>query len=338
MRLKAVTGIVLIVLLMGMLTLAFHIQQADASEAPATEWKKTYGGDFRDYAESIVETSDGGYALAGWTASFGTGYADAWLVKVDSSGSQEWNRTYGGDIGDKARSVVETSDGGYALAGHTQSYGVGYQVDFWLVKLDSSGNVQWNKTYGGDHDDEAYSVVETSDGGYALAGWTRSFGAGDLDFWLVKVDSSGNMEWNRTYGGTNFDHACSVVETVDGGYALAGYTLSYGAGEQDCWLVKVDSSGNMQWNKTYGGAETDVARSVVETSDGGYALAGYTLSYGAGEHDFWLVKLAGPTPGDAEPAPGDKFASLAPYIVLASAISIAIVATVIYVKRRKKKQ
>jgi predicted secreted protein len=150
--------------------------------------------------------------------------------------------------------------------------------------------IEWNQTYGGAGDDRAYSVINTTDGGYALAGYTNSFGAGGYDFWLVKTDSAGNMQWNQTYGGAGDDCARSIVQTSDGGYALAGYTYSFGAGGYDFWLVKTDSAGNMQWNQTYGGTGDDYAYSVVQTSDGGYALAGYTNSFGAGGYDFYLVK------------------------------------------------
>ena len=184
-----------------------------------------------------------------------------------------------------------TSDGGYALAGFTDSFGAG-NYDAWLVKVDASGNAMWNKTYGGAASDYAASVVLTNDGGYALAGYTSSFGAVGGDAWLVKVDASGNAMWNKTYGGAASDYAMSVVLTSDGGYAMAGETDSFGAGNNDFWLVKVDASGNMLWNKTYGGALSDVAWSVVLTSDGGYAMAGETASFGAGGGDFYLVKTA----------------------------------------------
>ncbi len=177
------------------------------------------------------------------------------------------------------------------MTGLTDSFGAG-DFDFWLVKVDSSGNHEWNQTYGEAYFDHALSVVETSDGGYALAGVSESSGAGYSDFWLVKVDSSGNHLWNQTYGGALWEEAECVVETSDGGYALAGFTESFGAGFADFWLVKTDAAGNMLWNKTCGGTENDFAFSVVETSDGGYALAGSTDSFGAGSNDFWLVKLA----------------------------------------------
>src|SRR3989304_6257964 len=203
-----------------------------------------------------------------------------------NGGSLAWSKTYGGTSNDYALSVVQTSDGGYAMAGNTNSYGAG-GGDFWLVKTDSAGNHQWNKTYGGTNADNALSLVRTSDEGYALVGYTDSFGAGNRDFWLVKTDSSGNAQWNRTYGGTGGDFAQSLVQTVDGGYAIAGYTNSYGAGGYDFWLVKVNAEMNLEhqrnlgidsyidvWSRTYGGTASDIAYSVVQTSDGGYAIAG----------------------------------------------------------------
>jgi hypothetical protein len=257
-----------------------------------TQWSRTYGGAGGDVAHSVVQTGDGGYALAGATDSYGAGNVDFWLVKTDGAGNTQWSKTYGGTNGDVAWSVVQTGDGGYALAGYTYSYGAG-NYDFWLVKTDSAGTLQWSRTYGGTSDDVAWSVVQTGDGGYALAGYTYSYGAGSADFWLVKTDGAGNTQWSKTYGGTSYDRAYSVVQTDDGGYALAGDTYSYGAGSWDFWLVKTDGAGNVQWSRTYGGAWGDGALSVVQTGDGGYALAGYTDSYGAGNVDFWLVKTDG---------------------------------------------
>jgi hypothetical protein len=253
------------------------------------QWTQTYGGTEADRVFSVVQTSDGGYAIAGGTASFGAGSSDAWLVKTDAAGNMQWNQTYGGINRDVGLSVVETSDGGYAIAGYTESYGAG-DMDFWLVKTDAAGNEQWNQTYGGTAHDYGQSVVETSDGGYAIAGATTSFGAGDMDFWLVKTDADGTVQWNQTYGGTDWDYGFSVVESNDGGYAIAGITHSFGAGDADFWLVKTDASGTAQWNQTYGGTDSDLGCSVVQTSDGGYAIIGYTTSFGAGGADFWLVK------------------------------------------------
>jgi hypothetical protein len=253
------------------------------------EWNKTYGGRYHDWASALVQTGDGGYAVVGYTGSFGAGNDDIWLVKTDAYGNMQWNATYGGTNWDRAYSVVRTGDGGYAIAGYTLSYGAG-GADFWLVKIDSAGNAQWNKTYGGTSDDRARSMWQTSEGGFALAGDTGSFPPGGYDFWLVKTDAYGNMLWNKDYGGAESEFASSVVQTVDGGYVMAGYTLPLNVSFYDSWLVKTDLNGNAQWNKTYGGISNDCARCVIQTVDGGYAMAGYTESYGAGTGDFWLVK------------------------------------------------
>jgi len=282
--------IMLVMLLMGTLTLACNIQQAQ-SQPPGTEWTQTYGGPNADGGSSVVQTGDGGYAIAGMTDSFGAGSLDFWLVKTDASGNMQWNQTYGGPIRDEAYSMVQTVDGGYAIAGGTESFGAG-AYDFWLVKTDASGNVQWNQTYGGVNGDWGYSMVQTSDGGYAMAGGTEIIDAGrwDVDFWLVKTDASGNVLWNATYGGTGNDWALSMVQTSEGGYAMAGWTNSFGAGSDDFWLVKTDASGNVQWNQTYGGTGGDNAWSLVQTSDGGYAMVGTTHSFGVVQGDFYLVK------------------------------------------------
>jgi hypothetical protein len=255
-----------------------------------TQWSKTYGGLGIDDAYSVIETADGGYAMVGFTNSSGAGNYDGWLVKVDSVGNMQWNKTYGGATADDLYIVVQTDDGGYAMVGYTTSFGAG-AADGRLVRVDSSGNVLWNQTYGGTGVDDTVSMVKTSDGGYALAGYTRSFGAGGTDFWLVKVDSEGVLQWNKMYGGAGDDSAHSVVQTSDGGYALAGFTYSFGSGDKDFWLVKVDSLGNMQWNKTFGGTGADAAVSLVKTSDGGFALAGCSSSFGAGNNDVWGVRV-----------------------------------------------
>jgi hypothetical protein len=265
----------------------FWLVKTDASGT--MQWSKTYGGKGSEKAEALVQTTDGGYALAGFTRSFGAGNYDAWLVKTDAGGTMQWNKTYGGTNVDYALALVQTVDGGYALAGETQSFGAG-GWDFWLIKTDSAGNMKWNKTYGGTSDDWARSLVQTADGGYVLAGWTKSFGAGSYDSWLVKTDASGTMQWNKTYGGTSDDEAEALARTADGGYALAGTTYSFGAGNFDAWLIKTDGSGTMQWNKTYGGTNVDMAFALVQTADGGYALVIFTSSFGSGGYDAWLVK------------------------------------------------
>ena len=249
----------------------FSFPLISSVEASSEMWNQVYGGAGADFAHSLVETSDGGFAVAGCTSSFGAGGADFLLIKTDEYGTMEWNRTYGGIGGDFAYSLVETSDGGYALAGVTDSFGAGGN-DFWLIKTDSSGNMEWNQTYGGANSSIAYSLVETSDGGYALAGSSGSplyfpIGSGTTDFWLVKTDAIGNMEWNQTYGEAGDEVAYSLVETSDGGFALAGEQ------NHNFWLVKTDEYGNTEWNQTYGEAKYNHAYSVVEPADGGFVLA-----------------------------------------------------------------
>jgi hypothetical protein len=210
-----------------------------------------------------------------------TEYAYAQVVK--------FAKTYGGTGNDNARSVQQTSDGGYIVAGYTRSFGAGSD-DIFLMKTDANGNLQWAKTYGGTYWDYAYSVQQTSDGGYIVAGYTYSFGAGGDDIFLIKTDANRNISWAKTYGGTDEDRAYSVRQTSDGGYIVAGYTHSFGAGGQDFFLIKTDANGNLQWAKTYGGTDVDGAFSFQQTSDGGYILAGDTRSFGAGDYDIFLIK------------------------------------------------
>ena len=257
------------------------------------QWNNTFGGTNWESAYSVQQTTDGGYILAGSTTSYGAGSNDFWLVKTDSKGNEQWNKTFGGTDDDWASSVQQTTDGGYILAGDTLLNDAGLGIDSWLVKIDSYGNEQWNKTFGGIKDDSAITVQQTTDGGYILVGFTFSYSADNSDFWLMKTDSNGIEQWNKTFGGTNWESAYSVQQTTDGGYILVGSTTSYGAGENDFWLVKTDSNGNEQWNKTFGGTNWESAYSVQQTTDGGYILVGSTTSYGAGKRNYWLIKVSG---------------------------------------------
>jgi TolB-like protein len=252
------------------------------------QWAKTYGGKVSEGASSVRQTTDGGYIVAGSTTSFGAGERDIFLIKTDANGSIIWAKTYGGASDDWAYSVQQTSDGGYIVAGITNSFGKG-ELDIFLIKTDAKGNIQWAKTYGGTEDEFAYSVQQTSDGGYIVAGSTRSFGE-DGDILLIKTDANGNIQWAKTYGGERSERAYSVQQTSDGGYILAGETWSFGAGWRDIFLIKTDAKGNIIWAKTYGGEVDDGASSVQQTSDGGYIVAGYTLSFGGGWYDIFLIK------------------------------------------------
>ena len=252
-------------------------------------WNKTFGGSSDDEGESVQQTVDGGYIIAGWTESSGAGMKDVWIIKTDSSGNEQWNKLFGGSNDDGATSVRQTTDGGYIIAGYTSSYGSG-SVDAWLIKTDASGNQEWNKPLGGYSSDGAYCVKQTTDGGYILTGWTWSYGPSLGNVWLVKTDNLGNLQWSKTFGGSDVDRGYGVSQTADGGYILTGYTASSGAGLDDMYLIKTDSAGNEQWSKTFGGSGRDYGNSVQETFSGGYIVTGYTLSYGAGNEDVWLVK------------------------------------------------
>lgn len=265
------------------------------------QWNLTYirdtsGGSFDwGHAFSVIQTNDNGYIVCGSVRhhpDHPTGDWDAWVVRLSNTGQVLWDKPYFSGSDDGGGGIIQTSDGGYAFVGATQSWG-GYGGKMWLVKIAANGNQQWVQTYGGGGGptDNAFSVVQTSDGGYVIAGVTYAFGAVNGDFCLIRTDSSGNQLWVKTYGGTSEDAAYSMIQTSDGGYLLAGSTKSFGSGGGDFWLVKTDSSGNMDWNVTCGGTFDDIARSVIQTSDGGYAVAGYTYSFGAGSSDFWLVKL-----------------------------------------------
>jgi len=253
------------------------------------QWERTFGGSDIDWGWSVQQTSDGGYILLGYTESYGTGKEDLWLIKTDSQGNKQWERTFGGSSRDKGWSVQQTTDGGYILLGTTWSYGAG-SADFWLIKTDSQGNKQWAKTFGGSEDDWGISVRQTEDGGYILLGDTKSYGVGSADFWLIKTDAQGNKQWERTFGGSGDDQGYSVQQASDGGYILLGTTWSYGAGSADSWLIKTDAYGNKEWDRTFGGSDIDWGWSVQQTSDGGYILLGCTASYGARGLDFWLIK------------------------------------------------
>jgi len=253
-------------------------------------WFKHYGGTAEDIADSIQQTSDGGYIVAGHTFSYSYGQSDFAIYKLNSSGNKVWFKHYGGISWDYGNSIQQTSDGGYIVAGHTYSYTYG-SFDFAVYKLNSNGNKVWFKHYGGTGSDIAYSIQQTSDGGYIVAGDTDSYSYGNRDFAIYRLDSSGNKVWFKHYGGTNNEYGYSIQQTSDGGYILAGYTDTFTNGNYDFAIYKLNSNGNKIWFKHYGGGSSDGAYSIQQTSDGGYIVAGYTYSYTHGNNDFAIYKL-----------------------------------------------
>ena len=253
-------------------------------------WAKTYGGSNDDVATSIQKTSDGGYIVSGFNSFSGINNSDAWVLKLNANGGVMWQTTYGGNGGDHAYAIEQTSDRGYITVGSTRSFGAG-GLDFWVIKLDANGGVMWQKTYGGSENDWATSIHQTEDGGYIVSGMVDSFGAGSDDAWVIKLDANGAIVWQKTYGGNNADWINAIQQTSDGGYIAAGWTASYSAGNYDVWVLRLDTNGAVVWQKTYGGRSGDFANSVQLTSDGGYIVAGYTASFGAGNFDIWVLRL-----------------------------------------------
>ncbi len=254
------------------------------------EWDNAFGGSGYDTTSSILQTTDGKYTIAGWTDSKGAGYNDAWVFRLDSNGNLEWDNTYGGKYDDVANSILQINEVEYIVVGETSSKGMG-EYDAWVFKLDSNGNLLWDNTFGGSDIDRAYSLLQTPDGGCVIAGVTSSKGAGGEDAWVFKLDSSGNLEWDNTFGGSDIDKAYSLLQTTDGGYIIAGVTSSKGAGDDDAWIFKLDSNGNLEWDNTFGGSYVDKAYSLLQTTDEGYIIAGVTSSKGAGYDDAWILKL-----------------------------------------------
>jgi hypothetical protein len=190
---------------------------------------------------------------------------------------------------DAANAITQTSDGGFVVAGET-NYFNSYN-DFCIIKMDSTGILQWTKVVGGPNHDNAYSIIQTTDGGYVTAGVTSSFGAGSKDMYIVRLNAIGTLQWTRTVGGSFDDYAYSIIQTADGGYIVTGYTNSFVSGVDDIYIIKLNSSGLLQWSKTIGGTTHDAAYSIIRTADGGYVVAGFTWSFGAEYADMYIVKF-----------------------------------------------
>ena len=313
--------------------------------AGAVQWQKLLGGSGDDIAYSVQATSDGGYVLLGESSSSASGDVtgtnhggyDFWVVKLDAAGTVQWEKLLGGTGYDSGRSVQQTSDGGYVLLGPSHSTANGDISgrthggnDFWVVKLDAAGAIQWEKLLGGRGYEFGHSVQQTSDGGYVLLGESYSSASGDItgmthgswDFWVVKLDAAGTVQWQKLLGGSWQDYGYSVQPTSDGGYVLLGESWSSASGDvtgtnhgnNDLWVVKLDAGGAVQWEKLLGGSGDDYASSVQQASDGSYVLLGYSRSSASGDitgtnHgglDFWVVKLdAGALPVLAVPPSSD---------------------------------
>lgn len=305
------------------------------TEKGLPSWRKSFGGTDEDKAISVSSTMDGGYIVAGTSNSIDVmildyyGDFDYWIVKLDSNGIKEWSRSYGGPSLDFGRSIEQTSDSGYIIAGYSFSndgnikghHGETNTSDYWIIKLSQEGNIEWEKSLGGSGNDRANHVKQTTDGGYIVVGDSRSID-GDVnghfgnevvgDMWVVKLTGSGSIEWDRSLGGSVDEEANSVCLTSDGGYVIAGYTeshdgnVSFNHGLRDFWLVKLSSTGILEWEKSFGGSQDDGASSIQQTTDGGYIVAGYSISNDGditgnhGGYDYWIVKLSPENPSSVE--------------------------------------
>ena len=292
------------------------------------EWQNTIRGSDTDLLKSIIQTNDGGYLLGGFSNSENgidktemcMGLHDYWLVKTDSLGTIQWDNTIGGNFEDKLVSVIQTPDGGFLIGGSSNSDSSAdksedsYYFDYWIVKTDSNGIIQWENSIMGYSNDYLSSILSTSDGGYVLGGYSMSNisfdktenSNGGYDYWVVKIDSAGNIIWQNTIGGSGNDFLNSIIQSTDGGYLCAGNSNSGISGDKtensngsaDYWIVKIDSIGSVQWQNTIGGSSWDSLSSVIQTSDGGYFIGGFSHSGISGDKDealngkadFWVIK------------------------------------------------
>jgi hypothetical protein len=319
-----------------------------STQVPMKKWDKTLGGDLVDFCRSVIQITNGEYLVGGTSNSNISGdktvglhgYADFWVVKIDNNGNKIWDRNYGGDKQDELICIIQTSDGGFLLGGHSWSDISGEKSenslswDFWILKIDADGNKVWDKTFGGDGSEFLSSIIETSDSGYLLGGVSESNisgykteeSRGDLDYWIIKIDSEGNRIWDKTFGGDKMDYLTSVVQVNDGGYIVGGYSHSDVSGDKtdanrgediigdpwdpfpmptdkgpDYWIIRLDNNGNKIWDKTYGGQNNDNCRAIVQDENGSIFLAGSSDSNISGEKsensrgyphtDFWILKI-----------------------------------------------
>lgn len=318
-----------------LLVLCFSLFACEKQDGPdevivtTPEFVRAYGGTLNDVAQSVIATSDGGFAVLGYTQSNDGDIADKtdtsfdyWLLKFDSSTELEWSRSYGGSGDDRGRSIVQTQDGGFALFGYSASSDGDISMnngfrDFWLIKTDPLGNLTWEKSYGFSGSDEGTHLIETSDNHFLLTGVldvTSSGGQGNSgrngarhaggDYWALKVSQTGDLVWSRFFGGSFTDTPHGIIENPNNQFIIAGASdsddvdISGNKGTYDYWVVKAASSGNMVWERSYGGLEIDEARGIVSAGDGNYVVVGDTrssdqdVSQNNGAADLWIIKIS----------------------------------------------
>lgn len=255
-----------------------------------TTFQKTFGGSQNDYAYAMTQTTDGDYLLAGYTESFGEGSRDVYLIRTDEKGNLIWSKTIGNSNTDYAWAVAQTTEGGFIVGVHTQSFGQGGH-DVNLIRTNADGEVLWSKTYGGTSADGAYSLRPTLDGGFAVAAHTSSYGEGQHEIYLLRTDADGEVLWTKTYGSTGGDFLRALDLTPDLGFIMVAETNSFGAGNADIYVVRTDMQGDTLWTRTFGGAGDDFGYSIRLTNDQAYIIAGHSRSFGQGQLDVFLIKI-----------------------------------------------
>lgn len=255
-------------------------------------WQKSYGGNADDEATVVRRTPDGGFLLAGVTKSFADPDGDFWCVRLDANGKVKWQKSYGGKNEEWLYSAEQTSDGGFILVGRAEDVTPATGQDAWCVRINSTGGLVWERSNGGIYPDAAFSVVQVADGGFAFVGWSDTAEATGMDAWLAKINSSGTLEWVKSYdGGTDHDDGFYALRPADdGGYLAAGFTRRLFSTDGGAWFLRLDSAGALLWQKRIG-KTLDRLRAVRETSDG-FIMAGTTSSYGSGyDEDFTGIKI-----------------------------------------------
>jgi hypothetical protein len=291
------------------------------------EWQKTYGGSADDRGADLIQTSDGGYVIVGksksndFEVSENAGFDDFWVVKLDSNGSVSWENSFGFAGSDIPYSIIQTNDDGYLLTGVldvSASNGQGDRNsilsrhaggDYWVIKLNSNGVKQWSNYFGGSFTDTAYDAIQTEDDGYIIVGSSDSNDVditnnrGTYDFWIIKISATGNLVWEKSLGGSEIDEAHAISKSADGNYLIAGDTrssdlnISQNNGAADLWVIKITPEGTLLWEKSLGGSNFDVGRSISKTQDNGFLISGSSRSTNAsfssnkGQNDAWVVKI-----------------------------------------------
>ncbi len=251
-------------------------------------WEKTFGGSSLDTGEAVLQTKDKGYIVVGNTESKGAGLSDIWVLKLDKDGNLLWDKTFGGEKPDRAKSIQITEDSGYIIAGTTESKGEG-AYDIWVFKLDKHGTVLCDKTYGGEQSETANSILQTKDKGYIIAGRTSSKGAGKSDIWVMKLNKDGGLEWDKTFGGTEEEEGNFIVQTKDKGYIIAGRRTK--TTRIEALILKLDKDGNVAWEKDFTENHKNIINAIQQTKDKGYICAGGKQPQNSNNIDLWILKL-----------------------------------------------